>query len=457
MLEPVAWGRAALTGAALLVCAGACDSVLGIEEPQDRPTDGGEAGEPASGGGTNPSGGSSGFTPAEAGAAGMPEVFLAGDGGEGGEPPLPECEADAARCGGENQKTPEVCDETGHFVDNGEECPVLCAGGKCTECEDGVTRCTPCSGGDTSCNPNRPQTCKDGAWTNDDTPCANLCNGGGCEIPASCAVASDSRSKCNGGSCCESLLVPGGEFKRDFDEEVSSETNLPAKISPFFLDRLEVTVGRMKQFVKSYGNIQLNNGDGKSDNIAADEGWNTAYDMPIDGTVLTAMLNCTGASWSDTEENVRLAVNCVSFNVAYAFCIWDGGRLPTDTEWNFAASGGDEQRTYVWGDLDLSPDHGYFAETDRLLPTTVGSWPKGNGRWGHADLSGNVSEWVLDYYYADLPEGLCEDCLAADPSNMRAYRGNAFTADAENQYVVYRGGGNEPHNAIGFRCARDLK
>jgi sulfatase modifying factor 1 len=238
---------------------------------------------------------------------------------------------------------------------------------------------------------------------------------------------------------------------------VSPDTNLPAKISPFFLDRLEVTVGRMKQFVKSYSNVHLNNGDGKADHIAADEGWNTAYDLPVDVGALTAMLNCPGTSWTDSEQNASFAANCVSFNVAYAFCIWDGGRLPTDAEWNFAASGGDEQRTYVWGDLDLSPDHGYFADADRLLPTTVGSWPKGNGRWGHADLSGNVSEWVLDYYYADLPEGLCEDCLAADPSDLHTYRGAAFTAEALNQYVVFRGGVDQPLNILGFRCARDLK
>ena len=467
MVKYVAWGRAALTGAVLLLGAGACDSVLGIEEPQDRPMDGGDAGETLTAGGTKSSGGATGLTAPKGGAAGTPEVTVAtdggggGGGGDGGEPPMPDCEPDAARCGGETEKTPQICDETGHWAQNADEsdaeCPVLCDAGRCVECTLDAKRCSPCSPDDISCNSKQAQVCEDGAWINDGTPCANLCNGDGCEVPTSCAVSADSRSKCNGGSCCESLLVPGGDFKRDFDAEVAPDTNLPAKISPFFLDRLEVTVGRMKQFVKAYDNVHLEQGDGKAEHIADDKGWSAAYDLPVDESALIAMLKCAGASWTDDEENASLAVNCVSFNVAYAFCIWDGGRLPTDAEWNFAAAGGDEQRSYVWGDLDLSPDHGYFSEAERVLPTTVGSWPKGNGRWGHADLSGNVSEWILDYYYADLPEGLCEDCLTATPSDLRAYRGAAFTADAINQYVVYRGGVDQHINTLGFRCARDIK
>jgi formylglycine-generating enzyme required for sulfatase activity len=34
---------------------------------------------------------------------------------------------------------------------------------------------------------------------------------------------------------------------------------------------------------------------------------------------------------------------------AYAFCIFDGGFLPTETEWEYAAAGGSEQRDYPWG------------------------------------------------------------------------------------------------------------
>ena len=42
-------------------------------------------------------------------------------------------------------------------------------------------------------------------------------------------------------------------------------------------------------------------------------------------------------------------MNCVNWFEAYAFCIWDGGFLPSDTEWEYAAAGGSLQREYPWG------------------------------------------------------------------------------------------------------------
>lgn len=41
--------------------------------------------------------------------------------------------------------------------------------------------------------------------------------------------------------------------------------------------------------------------------------------------------------------------NCVSYWMASAFCAWDGGRLPSNDEWVYAALGGDELREYPWG------------------------------------------------------------------------------------------------------------
>ncbi len=466
------WGRAAMIGAMVVVCGAACQSVLDIEEPRPLAPAGaaGQGGSrDASDGGTASAGDASHALAGEGGQS----IAIAGAGGEGGDAGVrvvAECEEEAVRCGGESERAPQIC-RSGKWVPNSAEasaeCAVACDAGQCVECHENEKRCSVCAEGDETCTRQRfPQTCKDGAWVSASQPCEHYCSGGTCQQPASCAAeAAADATTCEGESCCLSLYVPGGDFHRNYAETGSfTDRSYAAKISPFLLDKFEVTVGRMQQFVAAFKQLNLEDGDGKAPHIASDRGWSTKTELPgSEDQLKAALASCAeGSTWKEGGgPHQKLPANCVDFSVAYAFCVWDGGRLPTDAEWNFAAAGGDLQRLYPWPAPLVGPDfdeeHAVYGSLE-ALPEPVGRKVKGNAFWGHADMGGNVAEMVLDFAHP-LSTDPCNDCLDLTAGPSRVTRGGSFSQPGDALVVPYRmeewTGVGEP--SFGLRCARDIK
>lgn len=467
--------RAGWASVAALACvsATACDSVLDIEDPQMRPADAGEpssgatAGKASSSAGvpsTSPEGGAGGEAGRGGAAGAEPVVAGAGSGGEGGELTVTQqdCETGSVRCA---DKAPEVCDASGHWAPNEAEaegdCAVQCQEGRCVACLADEKRCTVCEAGDDACNANQPQRCVDGAWASDGASCGGYCDAGDCKMPQSCPTFGAEQVKCGTESCCKSKLVPGGTFKRGFDEVDYSDPNFPATVSPFLLDKFEVNVGRFRRFVTAFDEVAPSLGDGKSPHIVGDKGWTANLELPEDRAALIAELNCgPAATWSDDDtENNSLPINCVRFAVAYAFCIWDGGRLPTEAEWNFAASGGEQQRAYPWpppeGEDPITPAYASWDGADPG-PLPVGSKPLGDARWGQADMASNVREWVLDYYREEYPMP-CVDCVHSTAEIDRVLRGGAWSLPQDALLSAGRSSlePGEIRPTTGFRCARD--
>jgi formylglycine-generating enzyme required for sulfatase activity len=261
--------------------------------------------------------------------------------------------------------------------------------------------------------------------------------------------------------------VTGGTFNRD------NNASYPATLSDFALDKFEITVGRFRAFVDAgFGTKSTppSSGSGGHPTIL-DSGWKATWNnqLPIDKADLLTQIKCAGGdgppSWTDSPgANENLPLVCLSWYLAFAFCDWDAGRLPTEAEWDYAAAGGSEQRIYPWS---VPPNSTLIAGTDAnyrgacgactpaLLP--VGQKQAGNGRWGHSDLSGNVWEIVLDWY--DTYATPCNDCAnLTAPASMpeRALRGGGFGEDQMHVYSYFRSAADPTWYRVtnGARCAR---
>jgi sulfatase modifying factor 1 len=315
-----------------------------------------------------------------------------------------------------------------------------------------------CSAGTSECAGNTVQTCDgNGTWQPAD-PCPEetaSCTSATCKKPPSCEIGGDSAGTSCGTagkpSCCTSGVITGGTFNRD------NNPIYPAKLSDFRLDRFEVTVGRFRTFVDAYpGSIPAT--DAGEHPLIDGSGWSQFWAdvLPKTKAELVALLKCgTAPTWTDAPgANEDKPISCINWYEAFAFCARDGGRLPTEAEWNYTAcGGGNEQRAYPWGGDPPSPMHAVYSVT---LPASVGSKsPTGDGKWGHSDLAGNVWEWALDWY-APYSTEQCNDCANLSIKDYRIFRGGGFT-DTQSTLLTYERHYDSPterYDTVGARCAR---
>ena len=284
-------------------------------------------------------------------------------------------------------------------------------------------------------------------------------------------------TECNGESCCTSLPVPAGTFLMGRGTETCGDctdgcpggatcfaNETPehnVTVSAFSLDRYQVTVGRFRRFLEAYDLIGTPPAidSGAHPNIPG-TGWQAAWNanLPADSIGLKNSLMCQTSDQSWGRGNDQLAINCVSWYVAFEFCLWDGGRLPTEAEWEYAAAGGSENRLYPWGSSPPSCSlANYYGCIGNVA--TVGSYLPGQGRWGHLDLAGNLWEWVFDFfsdtwYSSTAASGT--DIANVTPSQTRLLRGGHWYDQPSNMRVNarYPLGPTTVYGSNGFRCAR---
>lgn len=161
------------------------------------------------------------------------------------------------------------------------------------------------------------------------------------------------------------IFIPAGEFimgsdTNDPNEKPAHKVTLP----DFYIDKFEVTNAQYKKFCDETG-------------------------RPIP----------TNPFWDNTyfQENPNSPVVGVNWNDASEYARWLGKRLPTEQEWEKAASWGPEaqkKRQWTWGD---TPDPSRVG-LGLNRPSPVGQMAPGASAYGVHDLAGSVAEWVDSYY-----------------------------------------------------------
>ena len=158
----------------------------------------------------------------------------------------------------------------------------------------------------------------------------------------------------------------------------------------------------------------------------------------------------------------------VSWNDCQAYCAWSGTRLPTEAQWEFAARGGLDRKTFPWGDA-FAPDgalrcnvwRGMFpnAPEDGWQPgpaPAISYQPNGYDLY---NLCGNVWEWCTDWF----TPAYHAETAAIDPqfvrrTGRRSMRGGSFLCHDSycNRYRVAARSSNTPESSAsncGFRVA----
>ena len=236
----------------------------------------------------------------------------------------------------------------------------------------------------------------------------------------------------------EWVSIPGGSFNMGSDTGDDDEKPVHrVTVSSFEMMKTEVKVEHFKICVAS-GKCKKKNFETKGESMYCNFGHKVFFKI---GKL----------SLGDRDDH---PMNCVNWRGAKEFCSWVGGRLPTEKEWEYVASGG-EGRTYPWGetpspscDVAIMNDGGNGCRKVKTWP--VCSKPDGNSKHGLCDLAGNVWEWTEDCYSKNYTSE--KDC------SNRVLRGGCWVDDAKYVRASNRVGSDpsDRDNSNGFRCSRDV-
>jgi iron(II)-dependent oxidoreductase len=261
----------------------------------------------------------------------------------------------------------------------------------------------------------------------------------------------------------EMILIPGGAFELGsrgypfaYDNEQPPHE---VELRDFRIDKYPVTNASFISFIEAGGY--------HTRSLWSDEGWEWNQENSIQSPLYWSRA-AGGEGWVVQEMFEEIAVPLdhpvtgVSWHEASAYARFVGKRLPTEAEWEKAASWDPEtksKRRFSWGDEAAAPGLANYANHN-WRTTSVTAYPAGRSAYGCFDMTGNVWEWTASvfapypgfeaYPYREYSE------LWFD-GDHRILKGGSWTTREPLLRVSFRNFFRPRFRAAfaGFRCASD--
>jgi gamma-glutamyl hercynylcysteine S-oxide synthase len=256
------------------------------------------------------------------------------------------------------------------------------------------------------------------------------------------------------------VRVPAGRYPTGRDEHEPYDNEHPqheVQVDAFEIDRFPVTNGEFLRFMDSGGY--------SSQEYWSRDGWEWRWMFDVRAPEYWAEHD---GDWTvfrfghRSPVDPRLPVAHVSYFEAEAFARWAGKRLPTEFEWEVAASwdpGTERPRAYPWG--DQPPTH-ELANVDQHLFSSapVGAYPTGASALGCEQMLGDVWEWTSsDFapYPGFRPFPYSEYSEPFFGGDFKVLRGGSWATRPRVARNTFRNWDSRLKRQIfsGFRCARD--
>jgi len=257
------------------------------------------------------------------------------------------------------------------------------------------------------------------------------------------------------------VLIPGGSFTMGTDTDAWAYDNeRPAhtvQLAPYFIDTTPVTNAAYLEFIDAGGYHDRQ--------LWSDAGWEWRQQAELEHPQFWRREG--QSSWSVLRFGARISlplpepVQHVCWYEADAYAHWAGKRLPTEAEWEKAASWepSSRKRRFPWGDEPIDDARANVGQR-HFGPGAVGAYPQGVSPWGCHQMLGDVWEWCSSDFrpypgFSSFPYPEYSEIFFGD--EYKVLRGGSWATSPHVARNTFRNWDFPIRRQIfsGFRCVRD--